>query len=59
MKSEVKKVSNIIKMESYKGLVVFGIKIKLTFLLSLTFLISGSNIVNAKQNFGDYEDDIT
>ena len=27
----------------------------LTFLLALTFLISGSTIVNAKQNFGDYE----
>ena len=27
----------------------------LTFLLSLTFLISGSTIVNAKQSFGDYE----
>jgi len=26
-----------------------------TFLFGLTFLISGSTIVNAKQNFGDYE----
>ena len=31
----------------------------LTFLLALTFLISGSTTVNAKQNFGDYEGDIT
>ena len=32
-------------------------KSKCTFLLSLTFLflLSGSNIVNAKQKFGDYE----
>ena len=32
-------------------------KTKLTFLLALTFLFlfSGSNIVNAKQKFGDYE----
>ena len=27
----------------------------LTFLLALTFLISGSTTVNAKQKFGDYE----
>ena len=27
----------------------------LTFLLALTFLISGSTIVSAKQKFGDYE----
>ena len=27
----------------------------LAFLLALTFLISGSTIVNAKQSFGDYE----
>ena len=35
----------------------FNNKTKLTFLLSLTFLFlfSGSNIVNAKQKFGDYE----
>ena len=31
----------------------------LTFLFSLAFLISGSTIVNAKQSFGDYEEDIT
>lgn len=35
----------------------FNNKTKFTFLLSLTFLFlfSGSNIVNAKQKFGDYE----
>ena len=32
---------------------------KLTFLLSPTFLTSGSITVNAKQSFGDYEEDIT
>jgi hypothetical protein len=31
----------------------------LMFLLTLTFLISGSTIVNDKQNFSDYEGDIT
>ena len=31
----------------------------LTFLLALTFLISGSTTVNAKQSFGYYEGDIT
>jgi hypothetical protein len=30
-----------------------------TFLLALTFLLSLSTIVNAKQNFGDYEGGIT
>ena len=28
---------------------------QITFLIVLTFLISGSTIVNAKQSYGDYE----
>ena len=36
------------------------VKTKLvTFLLALTFLLSVSTTVNAKQNFGDYEGGIT
>jgi hypothetical protein len=31
----------------------------ITFLLALIFLISGSTTFNAKQSFGEYEEDIT
>ena len=45
-------VGGVIYLLGYNG----RMKTKpLTFLLALTFLISGSTIVKAKQSFGDYE----